>query len=395
MTKALPLALLVDDDVVVAAVLHVVLGNVCRIEQRFDGLAGIAAALCLQPEIVLLDVGLPDIDGYAVCRALKADPRTAAIPVIFISANGAPVDRLHGYEAGGDDYMAKPVRPSEFKAKVEVLLRRREENTRIAAEADAAIRMQMSTLMDAGEAAAVTTFMRNCLGSDDLGSLMNAIFAAIDDLGLSGTVQLRDRGGRLSRNRKGLCSPLEEWLLDRVADPDAIVDAGPRSVCNREHVTLLIHDLRRDDCERHARLMAKLETITDGAESHMKTLIVQEEAAARSDGAMALIQHLTGAIKLVEAENKGLRKRNSEILHGLAAGIEESFVHLGLLDSQERYLQDMTRNAIDASLALYGEEDRIDRLMAELLAEVDGLLGQEVRDAIVAANGHARKIELF
>src|SRR5579863_8987758 len=76
-------------------------------------------------DLVLLDVLLPDLDGFEVCRALRADDRTRALPVIFLTAKGAEIDRVVGLEIGADDYVVKPFSPRELVARVKAVLRRK------------------------------------------------------------------------------------------------------------------------------------------------------------------------------------------------------------------------------------------------------------------------------
>jgi two-component system, OmpR family, response regulator len=74
------------------------------------------------PDIVVLDVMLPDIDGFEVCRRLRADQND--LPVLFLTARDAPADRLHGLTIGGDDYLTKPFGVDELVARVKGILRR-------------------------------------------------------------------------------------------------------------------------------------------------------------------------------------------------------------------------------------------------------------------------------
>ena len=76
-------------------------------------------------DLVLLDVLLPDFDGFEICRALRADDRTRVLPVIFLTAKGAEIDRVVGLEIGADDYVVKPFSPRELVARVKAVLRRR------------------------------------------------------------------------------------------------------------------------------------------------------------------------------------------------------------------------------------------------------------------------------
>jgi two-component system OmpR family response regulator len=78
----------------------------------------------IQPDLVLLDVMLPDGDGFEFCRQVRADEALAGIPVLFLTARGEEVDRVLGLEIGGDDYITKPFSPRELVARVAAVLRR-------------------------------------------------------------------------------------------------------------------------------------------------------------------------------------------------------------------------------------------------------------------------------
>lgn len=101
--------LVIDDDATVR--LHV--GELLHrdgylVEVAGNAAAGVAAARARQPELILLDVMLPDADGFALCRQLRADPATADVPVVFLTARGDGAEVLEGFAAGGVDYIVKP-----------------------------------------------------------------------------------------------------------------------------------------------------------------------------------------------------------------------------------------------------------------------------------------------
>src|SRR4029079_16629461 len=77
-----------------------------------------------QPRLILLDVMLPEVDGLEVCKALRRDPATAAIPIIMLTAKAAEVDRCVGLELGADDYVTKPFSPRELNLRVKKVLER-------------------------------------------------------------------------------------------------------------------------------------------------------------------------------------------------------------------------------------------------------------------------------
>jgi DNA-binding response OmpR family regulator len=89
-----------------------------------DGAKALAAARDERPALIVLDLMLPEIDGLEVCRVLRRDPATAAIPIIMLTARAAEMDRVIGLELGADDYVTKPFSPRELVLRIRKLLAR-------------------------------------------------------------------------------------------------------------------------------------------------------------------------------------------------------------------------------------------------------------------------------
>jgi phosphate regulon transcriptional regulator PhoB len=95
-----------------------------RCREVSNGTEAIRAVRASTPDLVVLDLMLPEVGGLEVCRRLRNDPGTAAIPIIILTAKGDEVDRVVGLELGADDYVAKPFSPKELVARVRAVLRR-------------------------------------------------------------------------------------------------------------------------------------------------------------------------------------------------------------------------------------------------------------------------------
>ncbi|MDQ2999449.1 MAG: response regulator, partial [Chloroflexota bacterium] len=93
------------------------------VELVADGRAALQAVELHQPDLIILDVRLPGIDGYAVCNQLKRTPATWQIPIIMVTVEGELHARLQGIEAGADDYLQKPADQQELEARIRALLR--------------------------------------------------------------------------------------------------------------------------------------------------------------------------------------------------------------------------------------------------------------------------------
>ncbi len=86
-----------------------------------DGLAALASVQAEPPDLVVLDIGLPELDGLDVCREIR---RTSDLPILFLTARDDEVDRIVGLEIGGDDYVTKPFSPRELVARIKAILKR-------------------------------------------------------------------------------------------------------------------------------------------------------------------------------------------------------------------------------------------------------------------------------
>lgn len=124
-----PKVLLVEDEPALAGALADNLeGEGYAVEIAPDGRAALERWAAWNPDLVVLDVMLPGLNGLQVCRQMRAQGQTT--PVLFLSAKGAPEERVEGLRVGGDDYLAKPFHLPEFLLRVKNLLRRRAETPR-------------------------------------------------------------------------------------------------------------------------------------------------------------------------------------------------------------------------------------------------------------------------
>ncbi|MCU0522212.1 MAG: response regulator [Anaerolineae bacterium] len=119
------LVLIADDDVDALKLVGLMLERQgYAVAVASSGQQAIQKALEMQPALIVLDVMMPDMDGYEVVTKLRNHPATESIPILMFTARAAVNDRVAGLQAGADDYLTKPVRPKEFAARVETLLER-------------------------------------------------------------------------------------------------------------------------------------------------------------------------------------------------------------------------------------------------------------------------------
>src|SRR4030095_4466567 len=129
------LVLLVDDTPANIQVVHNILKDSYTIRIATNGAKALDLAKASpQPDLILLDVMMPDLDGYEVCSRLKSDPNTREIPIIFLTGKTEPEDETKGFELGAVDSIHKPFSPTVVQARVETHLTLREAREQLAEE---------------------------------------------------------------------------------------------------------------------------------------------------------------------------------------------------------------------------------------------------------------------
>ncbi len=121
-----PLLMIEDDSRLAQMVVEYLGQSGFDVTHASDGEAGLEQFQLMQPQLVILDLMMPGIDGLEVCRRIRSLPGDAArVPVLMLTAKGDPMDRIIGLELGADDYLPKPFEPRELLARVRAVLRRR------------------------------------------------------------------------------------------------------------------------------------------------------------------------------------------------------------------------------------------------------------------------------
>ncbi|MDY0269189.1 response regulator transcription factor [Trichloromonas sp.] len=114
-----------DEEDILALIQYNLIKAGYRVDCVTSGEEGVAKATALHPDLVILDLMLPGMNGFEVCRRLRAEPGTAELSIIMLTAKGEDADIVSGLEIGADDYLTKPFSPQILKARIQAVLRRR------------------------------------------------------------------------------------------------------------------------------------------------------------------------------------------------------------------------------------------------------------------------------
>ncbi len=331
--------MIVEDDEIMRMLLEDALGNHYSVVGVSNGEACIAACAANRPDIVLLDVEMPGIDGYETCRRLKAS-NIASMPVLFISNRDRVEDRLQGYDAGGEDYILKPVEPAELLTKIALLLKSAKEHGELKQAAEYASRTAMTAMSSLGETGVLLRSLQRFNTCKSLDDLAEAVTTAMSDFSLNGVVRLRTSQEVISRSTNGSVSPIEESIIEQVAEMGRVVEYRSRICISYERAVLLVTNGPMDDDELRGRLRDNLAILAEGA--NVSTL-----AIGRGLGIERALQQTSQALIYIQDSERDMQTGATLALQDMTDQLERAYLSSALTEAQERYLAEIVSNGIE------------------------------------------------
>ena len=201
MVGSMPLVLIVDDAPANIHTLSNLLKDICQVKIATNGHKALEIAQETIPNLILLDILMPGMDGIATCKALKEHSSTASIPVIFVTAKDSAEDEAIGFEMGAVDYIVKPFNPTVVRARVKTHLKLQQLNDYLIEEVDHQVREKISVLKKLEEQEALL-HQQSKLAA--MGEMIGAI-----------AHQWRQPLNALNMNIQNLDDDFEDGLIDR------------------------------------------------------------------------------------------------------------------------------------------------------------------------------------
>ena len=351
----------VDDDAIILDVLRATLATECELHTFASAEACLSALADVKPDLFLLDVSMPVMDGYALCRQLKDDWDTQDIPVVFISASNNNETRMLCYEAGGDDFIQKPFDPAELLSKLGVAGRILAEKKALREQAGYAQRTAMAAMVSMGELGVVLQFLSKSFACNTLDELAAALLDAMQQYDLQAAVQMRIGDEVLTLSHNGRNVPLEVSVLNHVRESGRIFQFKSRCVFNYGQVTLLVKNMPLEDAERCGRIRDNGALLAEGADARLRAIETEMLAARRRAGIESALPRLYSTLDGVQANYRRNCFELTQVMIDFQEQLAKAFISLGLMERQEEQLSSMANDFVtrlvgtqDASLEIVG-----------------------------------------
>ncbi|RDH86929.1 MAG: hypothetical protein DIZ77_06495 [endosymbiont of Seepiophila jonesi] len=372
--KTQPLILGVDDEPLNQIILEELLANEFELISAENGQACIETVATRRPDLIIMDVNMPVLNGLETCRRLRQDPDYGELPIIFVSALASSEERLAGYEAGADDYITKPFDESELKAKIGIALKNYEQKNKLRNSSQDAMKMAMAAMTSAAEFGVILRFFQNSFSSKNFTELGQQVFSVLDEYGLSGSLIMKQQQETLFITKDGLDRPLEQSVLEGLVGGQRIFEFGSRAVFNGESASLLIRSMPHDDGEKVGRLKDTLAVLIEGVDARIKGIETEQKLYRRQQDLSGVIEMARQSLAGIDSQHKQQRIENAQILSDMGTGIEKSFMHLGLSGEQEEALMVMITETEAKTDALYEAGQALDEQFKNIMLRLKSSL---------------------
>lgn len=297
-----------------------------------------------KPDMFLLDVGLPGMDGYAFCRQLKDDAVFRRIPVTFVSAHDDIDARVCGYDAGGEDFVVKPFGTEELRRKVRVTKQLVLDRQSLEEQLGSAEYLSSLALAGMDEGGIALQFMSRLIAWENEREVADGLLDLMQRYRLNGVVQTRVARRKLTVSAAGVNLPIEMSVLDHVSGLGRIFEFKSRGVHNFERVSLMVNNLPLHDPDYCGRLRDNLSIAAQGADSRLRAIEIEETNRRNHAIAMTVTESVRAALADLKLTYQQDKFRSSELIMEMEKGLADSFVHLGLTDGQELYLTNLVND---------------------------------------------------
>lgn len=368
------LIFVVDDDTTTRLLLKSMLGSRYAVE-TFDTAENCLNALNeMQPALFLLDVGLPGMDGFDLCRQIKAIPQHAMVPVVFLSGHDQSEDILAGYDAGGQDYILKPFDIVSLHHKIGNLQRIEQDKRALAMQAATSDELASLVMANLDEYAVLIKFLRTL---NECGSPVEIVEATLRVLGaahLEGAVQIRLRNFEKTYSQSGENWPLEVAVMNHVRTLDRIFEFKQRAAYNFDHITLLITNMPVNDAELCGRIRDNLAIAAESANAKLAAVQSFTDNVTLRDEIQSLLQGVGQTVESFSKQYDVARLQGSLYTNHFLDDLLAAFAHLGMSSQQEEEILELVKQRANGLVDLYDIAGETQETLKKLSARLERML---------------------
>jgi DNA-binding response OmpR family regulator len=364
--------LVVEDDPKNQKIIKQIFSEDYELIPIFDGEEALRSYREYEPDFILLDIMLPGIDGYEVCKTIKADADYQDVPIVMLSAKTSLDDRLKGYEMGADDYMTKPFDHDELVVKIKNLISYKKSLRSLNQQASNASNIAMQAMTVSSELGQILQFMQSSFAIKDMEGLIKEVLSVTEkfDLKVCIQVQTGNSDASLTMCDTGVVTPLEESILTQAKIKGRIFDFRNRTIINYPNISLLIKNMPLDNPDRYGMIKDNICFLVEAAQARIINLVMEKEIDKQRSTILQILNQTTKFMEVMNTNFHGLRAEQAKIVDHMMARIEDLIPRLGLQESQEETLLNITRETTEGSTNLFNEGLKLNDEFTETMKQL-------------------------
>ncbi len=320
-------------------------------------------------DIVLLDINLPDIDGYEICKKIKKKSKKDAL-VLFISGHDTLEERLRAYEHGGDDFISKPVQIKELVAKIKTLEQYKKSKKKLKKSSENASELAFQSMEEANQMGVVFRFLRESFQCTNYLSLGQSMLAMMQALELKCCVQIRATEQTLTMCQEcQVCPPIEEEIFKLCCNRGRLFAFNNRIMVNDEHVSILVKNMPIDNEVLNGRFKDILAPVIETCESSYQNI-------RRQNALLEIMEDIQMTVSLVEQELEIHGKNAVAIMDEMVEQISNSLNVLGLTEEQELFCASLVEKSIEKLADMQATAVSIDQHLGSVMQKINSAVSR-------------------
>ena len=370
-------AVIVEDDTISQKFIQRALDGVLDLNFADTGAEGEILIDEIQPDIILLDVELPDRNGYDICHEIRQKSEFLFTPVVFISGMTDLQERIKGYSAGGDDYITKPFESAELVAKVKAVIRQHAHKQSLISQYKDAQTTAIESMTGASELGLIVQFFEKTYAINNYDQLAAAIFNLLNSLELKASLIFDAAGETHFFCSNGELKPIEREIMERLRIEDRFYDFGQRTQINYPVVSCLVKNMPIQDASRYGRYKDVIPPILACANQKVlqleMELLLQDHTMKFSES----FKNIRDTLDDLATQMRAGQQDGSSLLNDLLLSLEEAMPTLGLDDDQEKYLMENVEFRVNEAMGKVQNYEAIQMTFDSLIRLLQHLVDEQ------------------
>lgn len=388
--------LIVEHDTHACEQLRLTCNDEYEIHTANTGMAALAFLERLNPEVIVINVNMPDINGHEICQAYRTEQPNSYI--ICITTEDHRAAQIAAYEAGADDFIKQPFETVDLQHKLQIFKRHYQTIQDLQSSVKVATDTALQAISNTAELGTLINFFKKSSLASNKADLLTALVQTATQFNLQVAAQIHHKGELTTLNSLGRSSPLEEHMLQTLAqDPQRIYEMGKRLIINFPRIILQVKAMPVEQPDLCGRLRDHIAILVEAAENRFDGILNEEQIRGQQALTLDAIGLIQKSIQKLEEEYRQQAGSSMRLFMQLQDKFEQKMVYLGLTDSQEAALLNMITHSLEEATQIYDQGLSLDDEFSHVIATLLYLTQQSPNAAekAIASTDNSDDIMLF